>query len=78
MQSVKLVVRQIGIPNVALDIVSPEDASTYIEYQYGSKGYVLASSHYLGEVKDAQGSVQGYKVMFVLTKNEEVKVKAKA
>ena len=70
---IKIVVRQIGIPNPALDIISAEDTSEYLSYQY--PGYELGNSHYLGEVKDSQGSVQGYKMMFVLTKNEEVKAK---
>ena len=77
MQTVKLVVRQIGVPNAQLDIYSVEDTSEYIAYQYGSQGYVLKDSHYLGEAKDAQGSTQGYRMMFVLTKDEEAKAKAK-
>lgn len=68
MQSIKVVVRQIGNSNPAWDVVSAQEASDYIEYQYGSQGYVLSNSHYLGEVKDGNGVVQGYKVMFVLTK----------
>ena len=73
MQSIKIVVRQIGIPNVSADIYSAEDTSEYIQYQYGAKGYELKDSHYLGEVKGAEGSTVGYKVMFVLVKDEEVK-----
>lgn len=68
MQSIKVVVRQIGNPNPVWDVVSAQEASDYIEYQYGSQGYVLSNSHYLGEVKDGNGAVQGYKVMFILTK----------
>ena len=73
MQSIRIVVRQIGIPDVNADILSPEDTSEYIQYQYGAKGYELKDSHYLGEVKGAEGATVGYKVMFVLTKDEEAK-----
>ncbi len=73
MQSIKLVMRQVGKTNPELDIVSASEATDFIEYQYGSQGYVLSASHYLGEVKDGQGLVLGYKMMFVLTKDEEPK-----
>lgn len=78
MQSIKFVVRRLGTPNTELDIHSPEETSQYVAYQYGSQGYELKETHYLGEVKNAQGGVQGWSVMMVLVKNEEEAVKAKA
>jgi len=77
-QSIRIVVRQIGNPDVAADIYSAQDTSDYIEFQYGAKGYMLKDSHYLGEVvvRGADGQptgVGGWKVMFILTKNEEGK-----
>ena len=77
MQSVKLVVRQVGIPNVALDIISEADLNEYIKYQLASQGYKLFDTHYLSEVKDANGSTQGYKFALWFTADEEVKAKAK-
>lgn len=70
MQSLRVVVRQIGIPNKAAEIYSVAEVTEYIEYQYLSQGYTIQNSHYLGEVKSPRGEIQGYKMMFILTKNE--------
>lgn len=72
MQSIKLVVRRIGVPDAGLNVYSAEETSEYIAYQYSSQGYVLSDTHNLGEVKNQQGSVQGWSVMFVLVKDEEL------
>ena len=75
MQSIRFVVRQIGIPSVPLDIISAQDTGEYLEYQYTSQGYDLKSEHFLGEVRDALGSLQGYRFGLWFVKNEEVKAK---
>lgn len=68
MLSVKVAVRQIGIPNAGADIFSPEQVEQDFAYKYSD--YVLQNTHYLGEVKDSHNVVLGYKVMFVFVKNE--------
>lgn len=71
MQSIKFVVRQIGISHKGLGIESAEDAEQYIQYQYLSQGYRVQSTHYLGEVKgERAGDVLGYKVMLILVKDD--------
>lgn len=68
MQSIRTVVRQLGTPNPQLDIYSADEISEYLQYQY--PGYELKDSHYLGEVKDGSGNVQGYKFAYVLVKSD--------
>lgn len=75
MQSIKMVMRQVGYPNKEFDVISPEDFSEYVAYQFPD--HKLDSSHYLGEVKNTNGSVIGYKMMLVLTKDEETRAKVK-
>ena len=72
MQSIKVAVRRIGAKNPTLDIYTPDEVSLDFEYGYGSQGYDLTDTHYLSEVKDATGAVQGWSVMFVFTKTEDV------
>jgi hypothetical protein len=71
MADVKIVVRNVGIPNKGLDIYSPETVSEYLKYQYPD--YDLHETHYLGEVKsgDPKTGTQGWKVMFVLKRSAE-------
>jgi len=71
MQSVKLVMRQIGVPNPANEIVSSQELEEHIEFNYTSNGYGIQSTHYLGAVRDVSGNEVGYKILFVLVKNEE-------
>lgn len=77
MQSVKVYVRQVGLQNKELDIVSAEDLSLEIEYKYTSVGYVLQSSSWLGEVKNGNGDTLGYKVGFVFVKEVDNPAEAK-
>ena len=72
MQSVKLFMRQIGVVNPALDIVSAEEAVSDLEFNYLSNGYNLNATHYIGAVRDASGNEVGYKVMFIVVKDEEL------
>ncbi len=74
MQSVRFVVRQIGVPNPAADVYSAQEAAEYLEYQYTSQGYVIQDTHYLGEVKGQGGETLGYKVMVVFVKNDLYKL----
>ena len=71
MQSVKNFMRAIGNPSPELGIVSVEQALDEMEYQYLSRGYKVQGSHYIGAIKDAQGSELGYRVLYVLVKDEE-------
>ena len=66
MQSVKLVVRRIGVPNKDLNVYSAEETSEYLEYQYPD--FELKETHYLGEVKDLKGSAFGWTILFVLVR----------
>jgi hypothetical protein len=75
MQSIKLVMRQIGVPNPETDIVSVQEVEYYLDTEFLANGYDVKSEHYLGSVKDASGNDVGYKVLFVLVKTEEEKVK---
>lgn len=72
MQSVKHIVRQIGVPNnIPADqggIMSGQEYDDYVEYNLTSNGYVLHTSHYLGL---ADGGA-GFKVMEVYVKEEDV------
>lgn len=79
MQEVKVVVRQIGAPNPQLDVISPDDLNEYVAYQYTSQGYSLVGvPNYLGEVKDGNGFVAGWKFALWFTRDQEAtKVKAK-
>lgn len=69
MQSVKTVVRQLGIPSKELDVQSAEDVAAYLEYQYTSQGYELNSVQFLGDVKNASNSTVGYKFAYHFVKN---------
>jgi hypothetical protein len=71
MQSIKMLLRQVGSPSAGGDIISGEDLEEYVRFNYGAQGYELHSTHYLGEVKNDQGATQGYRVMLFLTKDEE-------
>ena len=76
MKPFKLVVRQVGPPNPAADVYSPEEVHEYIQYQYHD--YEIKDTHYLGQAKAKDGKlVEGFAVMFVLVKDEEP-AKAKA
>lgn len=79
MQEVKVVVRQIGIPDVQLDVISPDDLNEYVAYQYTSQGYNLVGvPNYLGEVKNGNGNVVGWKFALWFARDEAAtKVKAK-
>lgn len=67
MQKVKLFMRQVGNPDPALGIISTGELEADLEkYQ----DYEVFNTHYLGEVRNEHGVV-GYKVLFVLVKNEE-------
>ena len=71
MQSLRLVVRQIGEPSPAQDVFSAQQVAEYIEYNYLSDGYRMQETHYLGEVKDPKGNLMGWKVMFVLVRDAD-------
>lgn len=73
MQEIKMLVRQVGVPNAEMDIISADDLNEYIAYQLTSQGYRLHSTHYLGEVKDNSSVTVGYKVMLWFVKDDEVK-----
>ena len=77
MQEIKLVMRQIGVPNGTTaengGVVSSQEVEAYLEYNYLSNGYKLQDSHYLG----LADSGAGYKMMFVLVKDVEEAAKAK-
>ena len=78
MQSVKLFMRQIGVPNPSMGVVSAEEAESDLEFNYLSNGYKLFATHDLGSVRDASQNEVGYKLMFVVVKDEETPaVKAK-
>ena len=68
MQEIKLVMRQIGVPNgVPAEeggVVSSQDVEAHLEYNYLSNGYKVQASHYLGAAENGMG----YKVLFVLVK----------
>lgn len=72
MQSVRLLIRQIGISNPELNIISEPELNEYIDYQFTSQGYDLHSQHYLGDVKDGNGNIQGYKFALWFVKPSEV------
>lgn len=60
---VKLYVRQFGIQSTTYDVKSVDEVEEDIAYKF--IGYELQTSHYLGEVRDGQNGVVGYKVLFV-------------
>lgn len=72
MQSVRLLVRQIGISNSELNIISESELNEYIDYQFTSQGYELHSEHYLGDVRDGNGNIQGYKFALWFVKPENL------
>ena len=75
MQSIKTILRQIGNPSAGGDVISGDDLEEYVKFNFGSQGYKLHSTHYLGEVKNDQGATQGFRVMLFLVKDEpEAKV----
>ena len=71
MQSVKMLLRQVGVPSKELDIISAGDLDEYIQYQFTSQGYKLHTTHYVGDVRDSSGGVVGYKVMLWFTRDEQ-------
>ena len=73
MQSVKITMRQIGVPNPQMDIISSEEFENHIEFNFTTNGYEVQDTHYLGAVVDGSGNAVGYKVLFVMVKNEEEK-----
>lgn len=70
MQSLKIVMRAVGTPTTDGSVVSGSDAEEYIQYQYLSKGYTIQSTQYLGPVKSKEGTDEGYRLLFVLVKDE--------
>jgi hypothetical protein len=76
MQKVRLFLRQVGVPDPNLSVISADDFNVELEYQYLSQGYVVADSHYLGEVKNSSGSNQGYRFALILVKDEGDRVVA--
>ncbi len=76
MQEIKLVMRQIGVPNGLPaeqgGIVLSAEAESHLEYNYLSNGYTLQATHYLGNAENGLG----YKVLFVLVR-ESTEAKAK-
>lgn len=66
MQQTRNIIRQIGIPNPELNIISEDEFQQYLEYQYYSQGWEFVTSHFLGEIKSHVGEVIGYKIMYVL------------
>ena len=70
MQSVKMLLRQVGNPTGDGQIISSQELEEYIKFNFTSNGYEVNSTHYLGEVKDHEGNTQGYKVLLWFAKNE--------
>lgn len=68
MQPVRVAFRQIGVPNHAADVYSPEEVEQDLAFKYAD--YDLFNTHYMGEVKDKQGNVVGYKVMFIFVQSQ--------
>ncbi len=66
MQSVKIVMREIGLPD-GKDIFSSQEVSDYLDFQYLSRGYRIQETHYLGT---ANPEATGYKLLFILVKDE--------
>lgn len=77
MQSVKFVLRQIGVPTPDGSVISGDDFKEYLEYNFLSDGYELKSEHFLGNVLDDKGSPIGYRFMVILVKNETIQVAVK-
>lgn len=81
MQEVKFVLRQVGVPNPQLNIISIEELSEYIAFNLTSQGFKLFSTDFLGNVAGDAGAVQGYKYGLWFTKESDepaVKVKVKS
>jgi hypothetical protein len=76
MQKVRLFVRQVGVPDQSLGVISAEDFNVELEYQYLSQGYTVIDSHYLGEVKNSNGANQGYRFALLLSRDEGDRVTA--
>jgi hypothetical protein len=76
MQSVKLFMRQVGVPHIGLDVKGVSQVEEEIAYQFPD--HELQESHYLGPVIDDKNNVIGYKVLFIFVKNTQPKVKDKA
>ena len=73
MQSVKFIMRQIGIPNGEAGVVSAAEFEEEVEYKFTSQGYEIHTAHYLGDVRDGSGNVLGYKELLIFVKDEEPK-----
>lgn len=70
-QKVKLFMRQIGVPDQTLGVVSAEDAEEELEYRYLSQGYrLLSAPSYLGDVRNSNNGVQGYRFAVWLAKED--------
>lgn len=70
MQSVKPYMRQIGIPNGEVGVISAAEFEEEIEYKFTAKGYEVHSTHYLGDVRDGSGNTLGYKVLMIFVKDD--------
>ena len=75
MQKVKYFLGTFGIENVNFGVKSAEQVEADLGFKYLSDGWAVESSHYLGAVRDQVGNDIGYKILHVLVKEEEAKVK---
>ena len=71
MQSVKNFMRAIGSPNPNFGVVDVSSALEQMEYEYLANGYRIQASHYLGPVRDESNNEIGYRILYVLVKDEE-------
>jgi hypothetical protein len=72
MQSVKLVVRRVGVPTPELDVISVGDLEEYIQYQLTSQGYILKGTpEKLEEIKNQAGGVVGWTFAMWFVKSDE-------
>ena len=71
MQSVRNFMRTIGVPNPELGIISAQEAEEQLEYALLAGDYKLHTALTLGAVRDKSNEEVGYKVLYVLVKDEE-------
>jgi hypothetical protein len=76
MQKVRLFVRQVGIPDPSLDVISTDDFNQELEYQYLSQGYRVFDTAAMGDVRNSNNGVQGYRFGLWLVKDEGDRVQA--
>lgn len=70
MSKYKFVMRQIGEKNEFLGVLPVQEVEEYLEYQ--AQGYELHSVHYLGEVRNAEGTgVAGYRFSLWFVKSDQ-------